>query len=399
MTVMKNEITKNENASERAVALMQEALDVMRRTERAPDSPVNTFLTSELRRKCRRAARLLREQKAEPRYKNLHSAEELADIYERAVERDEIRAKGKRDLQRISLEIERIRKTNAAEVDRAMMTFVGEAARLAEEEGPGSEAAERFRLMQFLGWFGQQARNHSRKSRTPLRWCVSPSGDPSIQVRLEMSAAEVLDSPPPEEAVIAFPPEGEGSGRPRVYLRIGIGEGSWVGSFETGDMNVGTVCLMPGDKHLFVSAKGAGYIIDLESRTLAETTGTRVAAVTIDGPRSVMLVDHDGTILEAFGSTGRLWKTLPIGSGGFQQFAITDTSITGEARDASGEGWTPFSVELATGEVRFGEEVEEALSADGALTLAEKEGAAASRAPRSLSEDRNHRRGRPRPKA
>jgi hypothetical protein len=39
MTAMKNDVMKNENASERAVALVQEALDVMRRTERAPDSP------------------------------------------------------------------------------------------------------------------------------------------------------------------------------------------------------------------------------------------------------------------------------------------------------------------------------------------------------------------------
>jgi len=34
-------------------------------------------------------------------------------------------------------------------------------------------------------------------------------------------------------------------------------------------MSVGTVQMMPGDKHLFVSA-GAGYIIDLKTRTLVE---------------------------------------------------------------------------------------------------------------------------------
>ena len=354
---MKNDVMKKESASERAVARVQEALDVMRSTERAPDSPVNTFLTGEMRRKCRRAAKLLRAQKAEPRYKNLHAAEELAGMYERAAERDEIRDQGKRDLHRISLELTRIRKENAAEVEKAMVALAHEAARLAEEHGPGSEAAQRFRLMQFLTWFGKQARNHSRKSRTPFRLRVSPAQDPSIQARDELTAAEVLDSPPGDEAVIAIPPEGEDSGRPRAFLRIGVGDASWIGSFEIGHMSVGMVVMMPDDKHLFVSAKGAGYIIDLVSRTLVETIGTEVAGVTTDDARTVFLVDHNGMSLEAFGTSGRLWKTDTISFRGFRNTAVTDISITGEARHPSRLGWTPFAVNLATGEVRFGEAV------------------------------------------
>jgi hypothetical protein len=351
---LKNDVTKNESASERAVALVHEYLDMMRRTERVPDSPVNTFLTREMRRQCRRAARLLREGKAEPRYKNLHSAEELAGIYERAAERDEIRDQAKKDFQRISRELTRIRRENAAEVEKAMVALAHEAARLAEEHGPGSEAAHRFRLMQFLAWSGQQSRNHSRKSRTPFPWRVSPAQDPSNQARWELTAAEILDAPPPDAAVVAIPPEGEDSGRPRVFLRIGLGEASWVGSFEIGHMDVGTVIMMPGDKQLFVSAEGAGYIIDLRSRTLVETIGTEVAGVTMNHARTVFLVDHNGMSLEAFGTNGRLWKTDTVSFRGFRNTALTDTSITGEARHPSRLGWTPFEVDLATGEVRFG---------------------------------------------
>jgi len=127
----------------------------------------------------------------------------------------------------------------------------------------------------------------------------------------------------------------------------------WIGSFEIGHMSVGTVQMMPDDKHLFVSAKGAGYIIDLKSHTLVEQIGTHVAGVTEDAPRTLFLVDHNGTSLEAFGRTGRLWKTDTISSGGFRELALNDTSIVGEARHAS--GWTAFSVKLATGEVRFGD--------------------------------------------
>ena len=353
--VMNNGVMKNENASERAVALVQEALDVLRRAERAPDSPVSTFLTAEMRRKLRRAAKRLREQKVQPRYRNLHSAEELAVAYERAVRRDEIHEKARRDLHRISLELRRIRKEQAREVEAAMVTLATEAARLAEEDGPGSEAAQRFRLMQYLAWFGQQARDRRRKPRVPSPWSGPLGRDRSMEARYELTAAEVLDAPPPDEAVIAIPPEGGGSGRERAFIRIGLGNASWVGSFEIGHMSVGTVLMMPDDKHLFVSAKGAGYIIDLRSRTLVEEIGNDVARVVLDAPRTVFVVDHDGRSLEAFGRNGRLWKSGVISCGGFRELSLTDDSIIGEARQAS--GWTEFSVDLATGEVRFGDEV------------------------------------------
>jgi len=350
---MQNDVMKIESASERAVALMHEALDVMRRTECAPDSPVNTFLTGEVRRKCRRIARRLREQKAEPRYKNLHTAEELAGMYERAAQRDEIREQGQKDLQRIARELKRIRGEKDPEVEKAMVTLVDETARLADEHGPGSEAAQRFRLLQFLNGFGKQVHDRRRKSRTPSRWRVFPAGDPATLARYELTAAEVLDSPPPDEEVISIPPEGQDSGRPRVFLRIGLGDASWIGSFEIGHMSVSTIVLMPGDRHLFVSAEGAGYIIDLKSRTLVEEIGPNVAGVMWDDLRTVFLVDHDGRSLEAFGENGRLWKTDIISCEGFRDTAITDTHFAGEARHPSSGAWTCFCVELATGEVRW----------------------------------------------
>jgi hypothetical protein len=312
---------------------------------------VNAFLPARHRRELRRRAARLRQQRVEPRYKNLHSAEELAAIYERTAQRDEILEKGRRDLQRISLELKRIRSEKDPEVEHAMVLLVNEAARSAEEHGPGSEAAQRFRLMQLLGWVGQQAIDHRRKPRARFPWRVFPAADPSVEARYELTATEVLDSLPAGEAVIDIPPKGRYSGRPCVYLRIGLGGASWVGSFEIGHANVTTVSLMPNDKHLFVSAEGAGYIIDLASRTLVETIGTEVAGVMLDYPRTVFIVDHRGLSLEAFGRSGRLWKTDAIGSGGFRNTAVTDTSFIGEAR--AGSRWARFSVDLASGEVRF----------------------------------------------
>jgi hypothetical protein len=69
----------------------------------------------------------------------------------------------------------------------------------------------------------------------------------------------------------------------------------------------------------------------------------------------VFIVDHNGMSLEGFGRTGRLWKTDIISFRGFRRTAVTDTSFIGEARHPARPGWTPFYVNLATGEVRFGD--------------------------------------------
>jgi hypothetical protein len=343
---------KNLTAPERALALMHEVLDVMQRAERAPDSPVNTFLTGKMRRKYRRAARRLRRHESQPRYRNLHSAEELAEIYERTAQRDEMIEQGLRDFQRLTLALGRVIEENDPEVGNAIGTFIDEAERLAEEHGPGSEAARRYWRLQWLGWFGQRAHDHRRRPRLPGP--MPPlSMDPSAMARLELTAAEILDSPPPGEAVIAIPPEGSGSGRERAYIRIGLGDASWIGSFEIGYTKIGSFSLMPDNKHLFVSAKGAGYIIDLKTHTLVEQIGTHVAFVWTDAPRTSFLVNHNGMSLEMFGRTGRLWKTDTISAGGFREISLEDNIIAGEARQASPERWVRFSVKLATGEVRF----------------------------------------------
>ena len=235
-----------------------------------------------------------------------------------------------------------------------------EAKRSADEHGPGSEAGRRFQYFQFLALLTQQSHSHHRRQRegAPAPWRVPPVEDPSIEARAQLTAAEALDGPPSsDEVVIAIPPEGSDSGRGRAFLRIGIGKASWVGSFEIGDMSVSTISMMPDRKHLFVSAQGAGYIIDLKSRTLVEKVGTDVAGVMRDEPLTLFAVDHNGMSLELFGRTGRLWKTEIFSCGGIRDTAITDTTIVGEARQASPPGWVRFSVTLATGEVRFDDAV------------------------------------------
>jgi ElaB/YqjD/DUF883 family membrane-anchored ribosome-binding protein len=155
---------KNQNASQLATALVQEAVDVLQRAGKAPDSPVNTFRPAKERRELRRLAMRLRQRKAQPRYRNLHTSDELADICERTVQRDDIE-QARADFLRITRDLERIVDENGAEVGEAVAELVMKAQRSAEELGPGSEAAERYRSLQFLSWLGDQYHRRSRRQK------------------------------------------------------------------------------------------------------------------------------------------------------------------------------------------------------------------------------------------
>ena len=94
-----------------------------------------------------------------------------------------------------------------------------------------------------------------------------------------------------------------------------------------------------------------GYIIEIGSRTLVESTGLEVVGVTRDESLTLFVVNHNGTSLEAFGPAGRLWKAGPIGCGGFRSMDLAEDALVGEARHPGPREWVPFSVNLATGEV------------------------------------------------
>jgi len=341
------------NVSERAVALVNQALDIFLRAEDAPLSPMSRRLTAEMKRNLRRGAVRLRRGQVEPRYKNLHTAEELANIYEWAVQRAEIIDQAHEDFVRISLELDRLLNEHGSEARKAIDGFLDETTRSAMEEGPDSEAARRSWYLQFLGWFSGRQQHSLRRQRVPPPLYIPVASDPLAAARGRMTAAERLDSLPPDEAVIAIPPEGQDSGRGRVFIRIGLGEASWIGSFERGLAKGGIIAMLPDHQHLLVSADGAGYIIDLQSRTLVETIGLEVVGFTRDEPLTLCVVDHNGRSLEAFGRNGRLWKTGVISSGGFRRLGLTDDEMVGEARRPGPAEWVPFSVKLATGEVTF----------------------------------------------
>ncbi|HEX3108166.1 MAG TPA: hypothetical protein VHU41_03660 [Thermoanaerobaculia bacterium] len=342
-----------ENKARRAVALVNACIDAMRAAENAPDSPINRYTSVVERREMRRQAKRLRKGQLEPMYPNVNPAPQLADIYERTALRDDIF-----DAQRINFltaqkELGKILDENDPEVRKALDDQIDQMKREAQEGGPGSEAAQRLRCLQLLAEGGAQWHDEKRRQKDPPKMHIAPrlTSDPLAQARMEAAAAEILTAVPEGEQVWTFPSEASGA-RP-LLLRIGIPPVSWVASFERGNKGPSTVQLMPGDTHFFVSAAGAGYIIEALTRTLVERVGNDVVAVGFDESRTIFFVNHDDRILEAYGPHGvRLWK-IALGVG-FRGLTLNGASIAGEAQRSPDAEWSGFTVDVGTGEVRWG---------------------------------------------
>lgn len=244
---------------ERAVALVMRVRELAEELERLPKAPIAAFLNREMRRQYRRFAARLRAGKVEPRYKNLFTAEQLADICEAACDRDERLEKIVKELRDLADELRDLLAENEAELNQQTMAELLPIKEAARWLGPGSETEQRFREIQQIRRQGQRRRNHPQKPGKP-DLIPLPGTDYELHLRHWLSAAETLpDGAPDGEAVVYFP---EGSSEDRIVLRIGISDSSWVGSFQRGSTDYTTVQLMPDNRHLLVVAAGAGYIVE-----------------------------------------------------------------------------------------------------------------------------------------
>jgi len=344
---------KKKYESERTAALVEEVIAILERLENAPESPLTTFLPTKLRLVARRSAKQLRKGQLVPRHPNVVTPGKLATILEQAAERDETVEKAGPALIRVGRELRRVA---AEEGQAAINTFneiFNEAAIGFRIYGPDSVPGQRYRRLMFFVSIGTELEQLERRGKKRSFADLIPGlrRDPSTQALWEATAAEILTAVPAGETVFAFP--AESTGREHVLMRIGIRNASWIGSFERGNKGPSTVQPMPGNKQLFISAAGAGYIIDACSRNLVEKIGDDVVSVGRDESGEVFIVNHDDRSFEAFGCEGRLWKTDAISSGGFRNLTLEQNEFAGEARQSS-EEWVAFSVDVATGEVSWG---------------------------------------------
>ena len=254
------------------------------------------------------------------------------------------------ELKRITFELGGVMREEGAAVATTFDAIYRETEAEAKLQGPGSEAAQRLQLIQVLVTVASKTGSRNRRQKSSPRAKPPLSSNPRLQLLFELTAIKILDAPPAKEPVIAIPAEDSGSGRERLLMRIGVRQFAWVGSFERGHNETSTVQLMP-DGHLFVSACGAGYILDRKSHAFIEKIGDGVMTVGLDDSGQLFIVNHDEKSIECFGPRGRLWKTSPLGCGGLRGLTIIGDELLGEARQASQPEWAAFAVKLATGEV------------------------------------------------
>jgi hypothetical protein len=346
---------KTKYESERTAALVEEVIAILERLESAPESPLTTFLPTKERRLARRTAKQLRKGQLLPRHPNVHTPDKLATDFEQAAKRDEIVEQAGPALIRLGRELRRVAAEDGQAAIDTFNAIFNEAALGTRIYGPDSVPGQRYRRMMFFVSIATELEQLERRGKKRSFADLIPGlrRDPSTQALWEATAAEILTEVPKGETVFAFPAESAGDERGRVLMRIGVRNAAWIGSFERGNKGPSTVQAMPGKKQLFVSAAGAGYIIDACSRNLVEKIGDDVVSVGHDESGEVFIVNHDDRSFEAFGPAGRLWKTYTISCGGFRNLTLDACELAGEARQSSEPEWIGFSVDMATGKVTW----------------------------------------------
>ena len=74
----------------------------------------------------------------------------------------------------------------------------------------------------------------------------------------------------------------------------------------------------------------------------------------ISVPRRRLLIVSNGVWLEALDPTGRLWRTRRISWDGVRSIVVGESSLSGEAYEPMTDSWTPFAVDLSSGESEGG---------------------------------------------
>lgn len=302
----------------------------------------------------RRLADGLDQGEIDPLFENLYTGKQLAALFRATITRDEIREETREEFFRLAHEIGRCIAEDPPGTRQVFEDFWRETLLASNAGGPGSEGECRWRQLQKLEKFVKSCRFEKRRGRGSKGPPARPAED-EVRHRIPLVPAQVLTSAPAGETIFPFPAVSEASEDERVLMRIGIGPSSWIGSFEPGTKEVNAAFIMPDGEHFFVSALGAGYRIDLASRTLVERLGNEVVGIHRDAGMTLFLIEHNGVSLEAFGVATRLWKTAPLGVGGLRNIALCDdpiVEVVGEALQSSGE-WAEFSVNVVTGEVRI----------------------------------------------
>ena len=166
-----------------------------------------------------------------------------------------------------------------------------------------------------------------------------------------MDRFEILSGLPPYgDAALPFPSDGSHAFREGLVVRFNpMSPDVWTGNFQRGLTEFDTVLDHPDTRQVVVIAGGAGYVIDpqLRKETHHMSDGINYAAFLPD--LGIIVVGND---LEfgAIRADGTGWSSGRISWDGIRNVSISGSVLTGEAYSPLGDAWTPFTLDLQTGE-------------------------------------------------
>lgn len=127
----------------------------------------------------------------------------------------------------------------------------------------------------------------------------------------------------------------------------------WIGNFALGHEGVSLIDEQFGRSATVVVAKGAGYLVDVDQRTLISELSGDIAFVR--RAPSGLLILGNGLGFEALDGRASRWSTPRISWDGMRNITIKGGRMTGEAYTPMGPpDWLPFEVDLESGEVQGG---------------------------------------------
>jgi hypothetical protein len=154
---------------------------------------------------------------------------------------------------------------------------------------------------------------------------------------------------------VSFNTTGTGKHAERFVVEFTCATGRrWVGNFEPGLYGASGVLAVPGrTDQALVLAEGEAYVVEPEAAALVRAFGGQITDVFTLADRDAVILGN-GLWLECVGPEGLRWRTPRLSWDGMMEVAVYGQRLRGQAFNPIDDTWSPFEVDIDTGETTGG---------------------------------------------
>jgi len=167
-----------------------------------------------------------------------------------------------------------------------------------------------------------------------------------------MERFEVLAGLPPYGAVaLPFPSDESGAHREGLVVRFNpISVEPWIGNFQRGGTTYDLVLAHPDGRQVVIVAGGCGYVVDPELRKETRHQMSDSINFAISLPELNQIVLGNNLEFGAIRADGTAWNSGRLSWDGIRNISISGATLKGEAYSPLSDSWSPFTLDLLTGE-------------------------------------------------